>query len=350
MNVKLTPDMKRLIFFLLTLLSSPLQAVTSGGGPDADMQNPGYQEKPPWFKESFLDIRDDISEATAAEKRVLLYFYQDGCPYCSKLLHDNFGDQGIAGKTQQQFDVIALNMWGDREVTGLTGESITEKEFAAQLKIQYTPTLLFLNESGRAIVRLNGYYPPHSFSAILDYVAQHKESELSVRDYLSEISPRSASGKLHVEQGFLTAPVDLSAVNREKPLLVMFEQMQCLACDELHEDFLQRTGVQQSLRGFEVVVLDMWSREAMTTPAGIKTTVREWAQLLGIQYAPSLLFFDTAGDEVFRSEGYLRAFHIHGALDYVLSEAYRQQPEFQRYLQDRRADFEKRGLDIDLWR
>ena len=344
------PMSRYLFLLLIILLPMLLQAATSGEGVNAGLLNPGYQEKPSWFKESFLDIREDIAEATAAEKRVLLYFYQDGCPYCSKLLHDNFGDQVIAGKTQQHFDVISLNMWGDREVAGLLGESITEKEFAAQLKVQYTPTLLFLNESGRAIVRLNGYYPPHSFSAILDYVAQHKESELSVRDYLSEMTPRYASGKLHVEQGFLTAPVDLSAVNREKPLLVMFEQKQCLTCDELHEDILQRAGVRQSLQGFEVVVLDMWSSDAMTTPAGIKTTVREWAQSLGIQYAPSLLFFDREGEEVFRSEGYLRAFHIHGVLDYVSSEAYRQQPEFQRFLQDRREDFEKRGLDIDLWK
>ena len=130
----------------------------------------------------------------------------------------------------------------------------------------------------------------------------------------------------------------------------MFEQKQCLACDELHQDILQRPEVRKSLQGFQVVVLDMWSRDAITTPAGAKTTVRQWAQSLGIQYAPSLLFFDKAGNEVFRSDGYLRAFHVHGVLDYVLSGAYRQQPEFQRFLQDRRADFEKRGLSTDRWK
>ena len=69
--------MNRLIFLLLTILSPILQAAASASGSDASMQNSGYQEKPSWFKESFLDIREDIAEATAAEKRVLLYFYQD---------------------------------------------------------------------------------------------------------------------------------------------------------------------------------------------------------------------------------------------------------------------------------
>ena len=49
------------------------------------MVNPGYHDKPDWFKNSFLDIREDVADAKAAGKRLVLYFYQDGCPYCKKL-------------------------------------------------------------------------------------------------------------------------------------------------------------------------------------------------------------------------------------------------------------------------
>lgn len=335
--------------FLICLLSPLLQAAASAPAERHGLMNPGYEEKPAWFKDSFLDIREDVAEAAEAGRLLLLYFYQDGCPYCSKLLHDNFGDQAIAEKTRRHFEVIALNMWGDREVTGLRGESVTEKQFAAGLKVQFTPTLLFLDDRGEPVVRLNGYYQPHHFSAILDYVAGRRHSGQSLREYIAAVDPQPASGKLHLEAGFFSAPVDLSAVDDEKPLLVLFEQQQCRACDELHQEILQREAVRTSLDGFSVALLDMWSREALTTPAGEQTTAREWAQSLGIQYAPSLLFFDRHGKEVFRSEGYLRAFHVHGVLDYVRSGAYRQQPEFQRYLQERRADFERRGLSTDLW-
>ncbi|MFA7386616.1 MAG: hypothetical protein WCZ87_03030, partial [Thiohalobacteraceae bacterium] len=44
------------------------------------MTNPGYHEKPAWFKNSFLDLREDVAEARAEDKQVVLYFYQDGCP------------------------------------------------------------------------------------------------------------------------------------------------------------------------------------------------------------------------------------------------------------------------------
>ena len=53
-------------------------------------------------------------------------------------------------------------------MTGLDGKLTTEKQFAADLKVMFTPTMLFLDEQGRVVMRLNGYYPPHKFSAVVD--------------------------------------------------------------------------------------------------------------------------------------------------------------------------------------
>ncbi|MEJ2027785.1 MAG: thioredoxin fold domain-containing protein, partial [Limibacillus sp.] len=133
--------------------------------------NPGYHDQPAWFKQSFLDIREDIQEASEGGRRLVLYFYQDGCPYCKKLLEINFSQKDIVDKTRQGLDVIAINMWGDREVIDFDGRPTTEKNFAADLKVMFTPTLLFLDEQGQVVMRLNGYYPPHKFNAALEYVS-----------------------------------------------------------------------------------------------------------------------------------------------------------------------------------
>ena len=340
--------MKTSLTILVFLFFAPTALMAASEGElEAGFINPGYHTKPAWFKESFLDIREDIEEATAENRRLMLYFYQDGCPYCEKLLKDNFGNRAISGKTQQHFDVIAINMWGDREVTGVDGELTTEKSFARNLDVQYTPTLLFLDESGALVTRLNGYFPPHQFSTVLDYVAGKKEKEIDIRSYVAQQAPAETSGKLHVEEGFLTAPVDLS-VKGEKPLLVLFEQKQCLECDELHLDILKRQPVRKSLDQYRVALLDLWSTDAITTPAGEQTTVRQWADALDIRYAPSMLIFDREGSEVFRTEAYLKAFHVHGALDYVLDGEYLREPEFQRYLQVRREEMEAKGIKVDL--
>ena len=318
---------------------------------DAGMVNPGYEEKPDWFKNSFLDIGEDVEEAAAAGKRVMLYFYQDGCPYCAKLLRDNFSQQTVVQKTRKYLDVIAVNMWGDREVTGLDGKQTTEKQFAADLRVMFTPTILMLNEQGKVVLRINGYYHPVKFEAAVDYVGQHKESTLSFAEYYRKLAPVEASGKLHDEDFFLQPPYDLQQLSKgPKPLMVLFEQKQCKPCDEYHADIYQRKESREQLQRFSIVRLDMWSKTPLITPAGKKSTAQEFAKQLDVKYAPSMVFFDDSGKEVFRSEAYLRAFHVQSILDYVASGAYQKQPNFQRYIAARADKLEAQGIHVDLWK
>lgn len=316
------------------------------------MVNPGYEEKPDWFKLSFLDLREDVEEAKAAGKRVMLYFYQDGCPYCAKLLQDNFGQREIADKTQEHFDVIAINMWGNREVTDMQGNAVTEKEFAANRKVMFTPTLLFLDEQGEVALRVNGYYFPAKFDAALDYVAAKKEDQMSFGEYYAKLNREPSQPDLHKDERFLKPPYNLTAAARgsNKPLVVLFEQKHCRACDELHQDILQRPRSGEELSKVDAVQLDQWADTPVVTPSGEQTTARKWAKQLDVKHAPTLVFFNAEGEEVFRTEAYLKAFHIQGAMHYVHSGAYQEQPNFQRFLQARREEIEKEeGKKVDLW-
>ena len=309
--------------------------------------NPGYVDKPAWFANSFLDIREDVGEAASAGKRVILYFYQDGCPYCKKLLDTNFALQEIENKTRKHYEVIAINMWGDREVTGFDAGMTTEKAFAKSLRVMFTPTLLFLNEQGSITLRVNGYYPPHKFNAALDYAAKHDGVAPTFRDYYSALSPVAASGALHTDATYL--PTDAALDERDgRPLLVLFEQKDCAPCDELHLDILSRPQSREQLQRLDVVLLDMWSNELLKRPDGKTGSIAQWARELNVQYAPSLVFFDAQGIEVFRTEAWLKAFHVQSAIDYVASGAYRQQPSFQRFISARADVLEAQGVHVDI--
>jgi thioredoxin-related protein len=342
--------MKTIIILLLFCL--PTLALAAGETEVLEeLQNPGYHEKPDWFKNSFLDIREDVSEAAETGKRVILYFYQDGCPYCAKLLQDNFGDRAISETAKTHFDIIAINIWGDRDVTGSDGEATTEKAFAAALGVQYTPTMLLLDEDASVVLRIDGYFPPHQFHQGLRYVALKREQEgESFRDFYLSQEPKAASGELHQEGGFIAAPYRLyeNRAASERPLVVMFEQPVCAACDELHQDILRREPIAYALSNFDGAIVNPWSDEPLQTPTGEETTARDWAASLGIQYTPSLVFFDNVGREVFRTEAYLKGFHVHGALDYVATRAYEHQPSFQRFLQARMDALHARGIEVEM--
>jgi thioredoxin-related protein len=334
--------------FLLFLCAVQAEQELRPAGLGADMVNPGYVEKPDWFVNSFLDIREDVSDAAAAGKRVLLYFYQDGCPYCKKLLDTNLALKDTETRMREHFAVIAINMWGDREVTGFGGELTTEKAFAISLRVMFTPTLLFLDEAGNVVLRVNGYYPPHKFNAALDYAASHDGRNPDFRTWYAAAAPEPASGVLHRDPAWLSPAADLAARPGGRPLLVMFEQQDCAPCDELHLDILAQPESREQLARFDVVLLDMWSQEPVARPDGKTGSVAEWARELNLQYAPSLVFFDASGAEVFRTEAWLRSFHIQSAMDYAASGAYLEQPDFQRYIGARADALEAQGVHIDL--
>src|SRR5688572_24602889 len=79
------------------------------------------QEPPAWFADSLLFIKEDASEAAKEGKRVMLYFGQDGCPYCTRLMEVNFRQARIVDKMRKNFVALAFNIWGDREVTWVDG-------------------------------------------------------------------------------------------------------------------------------------------------------------------------------------------------------------------------------------
>jgi thioredoxin-related protein len=337
---------------MLVLIRSALVALAlaAAGTATAQVASPHAIDIPKWFAETFLDFREDVADATRENKRLLVYFGQDGCPYCKLLMQTTFAETRIVDKVRRQFVPIALNLWGDREVTWVDGRKMSEKELARRLGVQFTPTLLFFDEKADVILRLNGYQPPHRMDATLDYVAAKLEKKQAYADYMKGAAGEAASAQLAEEPFFLKPPYSLQRRRSDKPLLVLFERTHCASCDELHREGLRRKEVAALLPKFDVARFEPRDGTELLTPDGRRLTVAAWARELAIHYAPTLVFFDASGKEVFRVEAYVRPFHLAGALDYVASGEYRKEPSFQRYLQARADARRRRGETVDLWK
>lgn len=274
------------------------------------------QEPPDWFTESFLDIREDAAEAAKDGKRLMVYFHQEGCPYCKQLVTVNFRDARIVDKMQRNFVSLAINIWGDREVTWTDGRRMPEKAFARLLKIQFTPTLLFFDEKGRLAHRINGYLPPEEFLGALD----------------------AAIGKAPAAAAARGKPLDLRRDPGSKPLAVLLLSSRCDACDEMERN-LALPELRRHLSKFELV----------RASNGVDVVTASGTRPLKASYVPTLVFIDAYGREVFRTEAYLRPFHLASSLEYVASGAYAREPSFQRFVQARAERMKSRGERVDLW-
>ena len=337
------------IGWLLLLWVALLSPVQASDKPMGNYYGARASEKPGWFKESFLEFEEDVAEAAAAGRRVMLYFHQDGCPYCARLVEENFADPATRDFIIEHFDGITLNMWGDREVVSVAGNAFTEKTFAAALKVQYTPTLVFLDENGKVALRLNGYYPPADFRAALDYVAQKRERETSFAAYRQ--AQRSATGGSLIDEDFYLAQTDLQQLLRgsDRPLAVYFESTDCGECETMHRRILTDAATRKLVRQAHNVQFDITSDQPLITPGGQSTTAADWARELGLAYTPSLVFFDTGGNEVMRIDAFIKTFHFQSVYAYVLEKAYLETPQFQRYISARADHIREAGYDTDIW-
>ena len=299
-----------------------------------DMPLDELLEYPPWFKNSFLALDEDLQEAVDNGKTgIIVYFGQKRCAYCKMLMEVNFQTPDIVNYTRTHFDVVPIDIWSPEEVTTPSGETLSEREYSQKLGTNFTPSLVFFDADGRVALRLRGYYPPYQFRAALEYVAgkHYLREKFPVYMARGDKTLRFEADDL-VEEAFFSPPphnLDRSRFPAELPLVVFFEQGDCHACDLLHSGPLNEEEALAEINNMETVQLNMWSDTAVITPDGRETTAREWAKELNLFYSPTIIFFDYNGREIIRIDSVVQYYRLWGVLDYVNKKAYLTEPDYQ---------------------
>ncbi|MDJ0871250.1 MAG: thioredoxin fold domain-containing protein [Gammaproteobacteria bacterium] len=343
---------KRNLLALVTALWTWSSCLAEAGPADGSVDPYSFDDTPlaegvqhpDWFKSSFLDLREDLDQALADGKAgVMLYFGQARCPYCRLFFEANLAKPDIKHYVQSRFDVIGLQIFSDEEITDPAGNTLSVREFSIRERTHFTPSVLFYTEHGRNALTLRGYPPPYKFRAALEYVADGHYLTSTFREYLALADPPPVfeEDALAEDELFSAPPymLDRRRFPADQPLLVVFEQGKCHACDVLHTEPLGDAGVRDWLSRFDVVQLDMWDdRTPLVTPAGARLTPRAWAARLGLFYAPTLVFFDERGREVMRIDSVVQFYRLRGVLQYVHEKGYVEEPIFQRWRRQENLD------------
>ncbi len=127
------------LFALLTAVALALPAQAAEMGDDG-------LHKAPWMHDTFKDLREDLAEAKADGKRLMLLVEQRGCIYCRKMHEEVFVQPEIEEMLTEDYFVIQINMFGDVEVTDFDGTTMSEKDMVRRWGLLFTPTMIFLPE------------------------------------------------------------------------------------------------------------------------------------------------------------------------------------------------------------
>jgi len=312
----------------------------AGDFDDAQLTHVGY---PAWFKESFLDLREDIMEARDAGKvGVMVLFTSEGCSYCAEFIRTSLADPRLAARVQDHFDAVGLDIFSDAELIDPAGRDTRVKQFAQETGAGFSPTLLFYGDNGRLLYRGVGYHAPERFALVLDYLIGRHHERASFRDFVASRKGDSAQARsgyrLRPDPLFSAPPyaLDRSRIPAQRPLLVIFEGEGCETCESLHDEVLALPEVRDLLGRFEVVRLDAGDAATpLVAPDGTRTTPAGWYEETGFSALPALLFFEESGKEVLRTDALVLRQRMMNSLLYTLERAYEQQWTYQRFARSR---------------
>ncbi len=334
-NIISTLKVAFLMLFVIGSLNAAPKGKVTGGSDHAF---------PEWFKESFLDMGEDVEEAKEEDKHVMLFMSLKFCPYCTKMLKDNFVE-GAKHQSyiQENFDVIGIDIKGSRELALNEDQSMTEIEYAKHLKVQYTPTILFLNQENEIVVRVNGYRSAQNFKYILDYVKNKEYKNMTLTQYVEKVKNKTLYTLK--ENKMFKNITNLSQING--PLAVIFEDGSCTQCDYLHNNTLKNKDVQHELSKVTVVRYDATSEEKIITPDGKTTTPKQWAKDMVLDYRPGIVLFDKK-KEIIRIDALLYSFHFKELFRFVSGGYYNEYHTFLDYLKPRQTELLNSGVNIDI--
>ena len=334
----LCAKMSFVVFLLALIYQADIKADVeiSEKGFDDTLLDEGV-ELPDWFKLSFLDIKEDIEEAKESGKKgLMLYFGMSKCPYCKALIENNFGREDIAKYTQKNFDVVAIDVKGSRNVKTTAGKNISEQKFSIINNAHFTPTVIFYNHEGKEVHRLVGYYAAYRFQAALEYVADSHYKKEPFKSYLARggLQEQDSESEINYRVYSMNKPYVLGrkTIKSQRPLLVIFEKENCHACDVLHEGVLNKKSIAEFLTNIDVVQLNISHNSPVITPDEKRVSAKTWADDLNIFYTPTLIFYDESGKEVIRLGSVAHFNRLNNVIQFIKTRAYRHYNNYAEWI------------------
>ncbi|MDQ2091420.1 thioredoxin family protein [Marimonas arenosa] len=132
--------------------------------------------KQPWMRDTFKDLREDLEEANAEGKRLVLFVEQRGCIYCKKMHEEVFVVPELSDYIEENFFVVQMNLHGNDVATDFDGEETEQSALMRKWGILFTPTLIFLPEeadAGKTAVQASVATMPGAFGFHTTYDMFH---------------------------------------------------------------------------------------------------------------------------------------------------------------------------------
>lgn len=152
----------------------------------AEIRDPGNY----FFSQTLGDFSEELDSAREEGKQgVMIMFEMDECPFCYRMKTTVLNQSAVQDYFRSHFNVFAVDIEGDIEITDFAGNPMTEKDFAfKQYRVRATPVFGFFDLDGKLVTKYTGATASiDEFMLLGKYVVDEKYNTMSFTRYKQSI-------------------------------------------------------------------------------------------------------------------------------------------------------------------
>ena len=131
-----------------------------------------------------LNWNDFSSAVNAADdngKTLFLFFEAEWCGFCKQMKSEVFPMDSVQDKVEG-FLPVSIDIESDEKIVYLNQE-MSQKSFSHQMRIDATPTIMFMSKEGEVIGRYRGFADDKELIQLLDYIGGGDVENVDFAEY-----------------------------------------------------------------------------------------------------------------------------------------------------------------------
>ncbi len=132
------------------------------------------------------DFNSAITSADHDNKTLFLFFEAEWCGFCKQMRSEVFPQDSIQDKVEKGFIPVAIDIESEEKII-YQDQEMSQKSFSHQMRIDATPTIMFMNSEGDVIGRYRGFAYENEFILLLGYIRGGDVVNLSFAEYKEQI-------------------------------------------------------------------------------------------------------------------------------------------------------------------
>lgn len=324
-------------------------SVFDGMSPCNRLDESTWVPAPAWEPKEVLNFDQVFHQASVERQLVMLVVYAEGCRGWRRMVTPLLTEDAILSTAKYAFHTYGVNADDEQQVVLIEGRAYSAPQVADMLGVETYPAFALFDSGGKLLQILQNPDSRHELQSVLENTivlslgifesAAAEPGKQSGGDVNALLEPGVERTALHI--------LSLEDMVHGRPLAVFFEEPGCRHCDHFRYHILSDSKTRSLLERFRIARYELPSTSVFIKPANRQLTITQWRREMGITSAPAVVIFDISGRRIGQTDDLADLFQFQSLLEYVVSNAYQSDRDFEHFLWHRARHLRSHGEDID---